>query len=868
MPGYACGGSQIVGDGVIELPGYTIVRALGRGGMATVYLAEQHSLRRQVALKVLSPSLSADRHFVERFLREGRVAAGLRHRHIVAVHDVGTHGDLAFVAMEYLPLGAVPRGPLPPPEVLRLLRDIGSALEAAHAAGIVHRDVKPDNILMHEDGAFLLSDFGIAWVRESTSIVTREGVTLGTPEYMSPEQWRNHALDGRSDLYSLGIVMYQLLTGRLPYADGDGWSIGMQHMSAPLPKLPREQAVLQPLLNLLLAKDPPARVPSGAELVRLVDALERSGKVPTEALAAPLATTPMPAFDPTTRQSSKGRWGWWSLAVPAIFALGIGGALLWPPAEPAPSPAASIAVLPFRSASSAVEDVQFAEGLSDELLDALAQIEGVTVAARPSTYALRDEGLDVRALGQRLRVATLLDASVSREGNMLRLTARLADTRTGYTRWSRAFSAPLSDALDLQRDLVTQLARELLGTPDGDGASLRRLAVTQDGDAYASYLRGRRMLDQPGSVETLEATIGLFRAALAADPAFARAQAGICSAEVRQFTRQLDPTLLERARQACASAAALDPGLADLDLARAELAQARGEHTAALDGFERAAGDPALRAAAWLGMVPSLLALGQTERAQARLEDARALQPAWWAVYAETGRFRLLQGDGEGAAEMFRTALDFRPERPLSLWNNLGAAHLASDNLEAAAEAFEASLALGESASALSNLGTVRFHLGDFEEAAGLYRRACAISPKDHRLWGNLGDALAAAPASSAEAGEAFRTALGLAEALLAERPGDLEVLADLAFYHASLGHAGAASALLPDLLAAAPSSAELAFRAALVYARLGDAPAAQRLAGEARRLGYSQRMLATTPLLAGLVDSAITEATEGGDPP
>ncbi|MBL8245136.1 MAG: serine/threonine protein kinase, partial [Rhodanobacteraceae bacterium] len=239
---------------MIEIPGYRVLAPLGRGGMASVYLAEQLSLHRQVALKVLAPQLASDPTFVERFLREGRVAARLRHRHIVAIHDVGVHQGVAYMALDYLPGGSLAsQGTLAPREALRVLREIGSALDLAHRSGVVHRDIKPENILIDEDGRHVLSDFGIARIAHASQAMTREGTTVGTPAYMAPEQWRAEAVDGRADLYSLGVVLFQLLTGRVPYNGTDGWAIGMQHMQAPLPQLPETLRALQPLLDRLLA---------------------------------------------------------------------------------------------------------------------------------------------------------------------------------------------------------------------------------------------------------------------------------------------------------------------------------------------------------------------------------------------------------------------------------------------------------------------------------------------------------------------------------------------------------------------------------------------------------------------------------------
>jgi serine/threonine-protein kinase PpkA len=277
-----------------SIPNYKILRELGRGGMATVYHAVQESLGREVALKVMAPELARDASYAERFLREGKVVAKLRHRNIVTVHDLGVSpGGQPFLAMEFESGGSVAdrAGQLSSAEVLRCVRDIAAALDHAHSQGVIHRDVKPENILRSEDGHYLLSDFGIARVSEGTSALTVEGSTLGTPQYMSPEQWKGENLDGRADLYSLGVVLYQMLTGTLPYSGTDGWAIGMQHMSAPVPTLTQMHGTFQPLLERLLAKRPEDRPARGAEVVRWAESMMTATPLP----ASPYALQPVMA---------------------------------------------------------------------------------------------------------------------------------------------------------------------------------------------------------------------------------------------------------------------------------------------------------------------------------------------------------------------------------------------------------------------------------------------------------------------------------------------------------------------------------------------------------------------------------------------
>ena len=262
---------------MIEIPGYKILRQLGRGGMATVYLAMQESVQREVALKVMSPTLLADPDFGERFLREARIAAKLHHRHVVAIHDVGRNGDYNYIAMEYIggePALAMDGTPRSPSFALKVVRETATALHYAHSKGFVHRDVKPDNILLREDGSAALADFGIARASDSSTHVTRTGTVIGTPHYMSPEQARGRTLDGRADLYSLGIVLYELLVGRVPFHAEDSLAIGIMHITQPIPVLPEHLAALQPLLSRMLAKQPEDRFQNGQILADTIEQLE------------------------------------------------------------------------------------------------------------------------------------------------------------------------------------------------------------------------------------------------------------------------------------------------------------------------------------------------------------------------------------------------------------------------------------------------------------------------------------------------------------------------------------------------------------------------------------------------------------------
>lgn len=262
----------------IDIPGYKVKKELGAGGMAKVYLAVDTKLDRPVALKVLSPAFAENSRITKRFIKEAKTAAQLQHSNIVSIFDVGKEGGVNYIAMEYLQENLKDRmkqgGGIKPREALAIVKDVARALSYAHKKGYVHRDIKPDNIMFRKDGAVVLVDFGIVKAVNEKTKLTRTGISVGTPQYMSPEQIRARKVDGRSDIYSLGIVLYELLTGHLPYQGDDLVKLALQHTGGPIPKLPAKLKDFQPLIEKMLAKNPHERVRNAEGLIRLIDALD------------------------------------------------------------------------------------------------------------------------------------------------------------------------------------------------------------------------------------------------------------------------------------------------------------------------------------------------------------------------------------------------------------------------------------------------------------------------------------------------------------------------------------------------------------------------------------------------------------------
>lgn len=286
-----------------HIPGYEIIRVLGQGGMATVYLAVQESFGRPVALKVMSPHLLAQRDFAERFHSEARMVASLSHPNIITVYDVGVHEQYHYMAMEYHTSGhlgeSIERGDITPQRALEIGRDLSAALAFAHENGIVHRDLKPDNVLFNKHGMPVLTDFGIARDLHIDTQMTQIGSTVGTPKYMSPEQARGERVDGRADLYSLGVMMYEMLTGRPPFVAQDTVTLAIKHCQEAVPPLPMDVGRFQPLLDRLLAKEARYRFQSGTESKEVFEQLLKPPASKAGA-AAPVSFDQLPSSKPVS----------------------------------------------------------------------------------------------------------------------------------------------------------------------------------------------------------------------------------------------------------------------------------------------------------------------------------------------------------------------------------------------------------------------------------------------------------------------------------------------------------------------------------------------------------------------------------------
>lgn len=593
---------------------YSVERRVGGGGMADVFLARDLKHGREVALKVLRADLGAAIGR-ERFQREIAIAAGLHHPFILPLYDSGDADGLLFYTMPFMReetlrarLDAV--GRLSVPETLRIAHQLADALDFAHSRGIIHRDVKPENVLLLADHA-LIADFGIARAvtQRAGEELTVDGMVLGTPTYMSPEQvFGDTLLDGRSDQYSLACIVFEMLSGGPPFSGATPQAVMIRLTQEAPPTLASRvtlvPATIESALRRALAKEPKQRFPT---VKGFIDALEAEGG------SAPVAG----------------------------------------------SGVRSLVVLPFANLSDEADTEFLSDGVSEELIHTLSTLEGLRVVGRTSAFALKGTTEDVRVVGQRLGVELVLEGSVRRAGQQLRITAQLTGVDDGLQRWSERFDRAVGDAFAIQDEIAAAILAALRLTILNRGAG-RAAARTDDPRAHELYLRGRHSWNAR-TESGLHRSVDYLRGAIQADAGFGLAHAALAESYITLAAYGVEPpeTVMPLAEAAARSALQSDPRLAEAHAALAGVqALYHWKWDEAEDSFRRALGsNPAAGNIRQSYSVNLLLPRARWDAAEKELERARVLEPLSPVIALSVGLIRFLQRDYDGAIRVWREVL-------------------------------------------------------------------------------------------------------------------------------------------------------------------------------------------------------------------
>ena len=676
---------------------FHVLEVLGAGGMGVLYRAEDIRLDRFVALKFLLPQYALDATARERFVREARAASALDHPNICNVHEVGeTSEGWPFLAMtcyrgETLKT-RLERGALDVGEAVGVARQVLRGLEAAHAAQIVHRDLKPGNLMLTPDGVVKILDFGLAKVRDLA--LTEPEERVGTVAYMSPEQLDGGPLDARTDLWSLGVVLHEMLTGRLPFGTGHDLAMlyTILHGDPAPPSALRDgvPAALDAVVYGLLRKDRDERYATATEVVGDLERSSAESIARGEGLPARIrrAADQQPVGVGTT-----GRPGGSSAPVGPARPRNDSGSVALEPA--------TLAVLPFLDLSPDRDRRYFSEGMTDELIGLLSKVEGLRVIARSSSARFRERVADIRDIGRRLGVAHVLDGSVRLSDRRVRVTVLLVSTETGYQEWSETFERNVDDIFALQEDIGRAIVESLrlhIAPPGGsDGSGAGRVAVvaspTDDLEAYELFLRGRFFANRR-TENGLARAAEYFRKAIAADPGFARAHAGLADTFIAP--RESAPGERFRAgREAALRALELDPTLAEAHTAMGWIRMWNDrDWTAAERDFQRAlASNPGyLWAHQWYSAY--LAATGRLEEALAALRRAHRIDPLSVTTIVHIGSELFWLGRYEEAIARHREALALQPGFFMAQWG-IGRACIELGRHEEAIRAFESDLPSG-----------------------------------------------------------------------------------------------------------------------------------------------------------------------------
>jgi len=643
---------------------YKILEKLGEGGMGEVYLAEDTKLNRQVALKFLPSQLASDDNFKARFKREAQAAAGLNHPNIITVHEVAEYENRPFIAMEYVEgqsLKDVIAGKdLSLEEILDIGLQISDGLAKAHQAGILHRDIKPQNVLIDKDGRAKICDFGLAKGKRD-AMLTQTGTTLGTVAYISPEQARGEEADQRSDIFSLGVILYEMFTRQLPFKGEHEAAIFHSIMNEqPLP-LARFNNRVSPELERIVFK---ALAKDKEERYQHADDLRADLKVESKSLELAKTAT-------LVRPAEAGKSGKMTTLPFILAGLGVIIVVLVYFAflgQKQPSDLRvgrpSVAVLYLQNVSDSAEDEYFAAGMTEDIITQLSKISGLRVVSRTEMEQFRNEPVSMKAVADKLGVDYVMEGSVRKHGNKLRITCQLIQADDGFHVWADSYDRDMEDLFDIQADVAKEVASalEIALAP----TELEEIGKkpTLDVRAYNYYLQGREYYFAHSTKrEYLELAISMFERALEVDSSFALAYAGLsdCYTSYVMFAIDVKLSWLEEAERTANKALSLDPDLAEAHRALSRLYSVQRKTEQAIQAAERAVEANPHYAEAWRLLASWYRGTKRYAEAEEALLKAMEVKPTESGLFTGLISLYHVWGKDDKADEYFRKGVEVQP---------------------------------------------------------------------------------------------------------------------------------------------------------------------------------------------------------------
>jgi tetratricopeptide (TPR) repeat protein/predicted Ser/Thr protein kinase len=847
---------------------YEILSVLGQGGMGAVYKARDRELDRLIALKIIRPELATDPAILLRFKQELILSRNITHKNVVRIYDLGEADGIRFISMEYVDgedLRTILRrqGKFSPKEAIAVVEQVCRALDSAHSEGVIHRDLKPQNIMRDKHGRIVVMDFGLARSLGDSGM-TQTGAIVGTLEYMSPEQALGATLDQRSDIFSVGLIFYELLTGRAPYEADTA--------IASLMKRTREDAraasdvdvsvpkSLSAIVSRCLEREPANRYHSAVELLQQLTTWEANPHISAEALSKMIA-------HPVVRRSRfsldlPGRsWMWIAGAVLVIvlatFAgrtlLNRSGTLSGEMAQGIPSlkQGKYVAILPLKKVGDDKALGYVADGIEEALAAKLFQLKEVHLASSDAVEKAAAKDLPVSKLARELGVNLVLQGSVQGNSDKFRVTLGLDDAATGKRVWSQEFSGASGDVLALEDQIYGNVATALALKPTDEEQARVGAHPTENVKAYDLYLQGRNVLRNSHDSNGIRPAVALFEQAIDRDPNFALAYTGLADSSLRMYGETKESVWAQKATLSAQQAERLSNNLPEVHISLGSVYSATGKNTEAVTELSRALELAPNSDEAYRNLGDAYIRSGQSDEAIAAFQKAVAANPYNWTNHNALGNAYFGLGDSAKALPEFQKVTELASDNPMG-YANIGSVYLREGKWGEAIPQFQKALALAPDADTYSNLGTAYFFLKNYDQATKMYEKAVEMTPNDEVLLGNLGDAYRWSGHSD-QASTAYAKAISLAFQELQVNPRSASIMGDLGLLYAKKGDAANALQYTQQARSINSADLQLIYSEAQVKTLIGKPEEALKSLRLALEKGYSAQEAWNDPELQKL---------------
>lgn len=821
--------------GELVLNRFRILRFVGRGGMGEVYEAEDQQLGR-VALKTVRPDIASSPYAMARFRQEIRLARKVTDSHVCRIHELLESGDKVFLTMEYLEAETLSArierdGPLPESEAKEVVRQLLTALTAAHEAGVIHRDLKSGNVMLTKrpDGGLRLvvTDFGLACeVHRDEQSLTVTGAVMGTPDYMAPEQFVGGEITPAADIYALGVLLYELLTGVRPFQAATPLGAAVVRAKRPPAVSTLREGILghwDAVISRCLEYEPEKRWSSAREV--------------QEALFAP---------DAAARSAAARKWSARSTLAAAILTTLLTSTIVWSAiwyrhrsGGPTNSDSKQLVVLPFENPGADPSDQALCDGLLEILTSAASETSALqkSFSVIPANDVRHDHIRSIQDARRQFNANLALTGSVMRSGDTLQVAINLSDTAAKRQLASRIVQARRDDTAGLQARLLSAVL-ELLQLQMQPKARTVIAEGTNNSAAFDLYLKGQGYLRRFNGPPSLEQAVSLLEKAVALDPSYALARAALAEAYFSEFEETKDAQWLARADAESTQSAKLNGGLPQVHATQGMILRGTGQNEKAAAEFRKAIDLDAANVESQRLLARTLEDLGRPSEAEEVYLAAIRNKPSYWPTARSLGTFYFRKGEYSKAEPWMKLVTELAPENaggPL----NLGILYYATRRYKEAEAALKKSISLQPIAVAYTDLGTVQYFQGRFAESVGAFEKAVQLGSKDPNNWGNLADAFRQLPARVPESAMAYSKAVQLARQQLGINPTDANVRSKMALYLARLGKRQESLDEIGVALQSKASNVNIPFNAAQVYELAGDHAEALRFLKEAVARGY-----------------------------